>query len=129
MSTSPENQVSEANGRFYKAFEDRDMAAMEQLWDHGERVVCTHPGWPSLRGWTAVAESWRALLSGPQVLQFILTDEHVDVIGDAAWVSVDENLIDSGASGTVAAINVFARDADGDWRMVAHHGSSVVARR
>ncbi len=44
--------------------------------------------------------------------------------GDAAWVTVDENLISADGSGTVAAVNVFVR-SDGRWRLVAHHGSAV----
>jgi ketosteroid isomerase-like protein len=71
-----------------------------------------------------VSGSWFALFRGPQPLQFILTDEQVAVEGEAAWVTVDENLISSDGSGTVAAVNVFVR-RDGAWRLVAHHGSAV----
>jgi ketosteroid isomerase-like protein len=75
-----------------------------------------------------VFESWRAIFRGGS-LQFVLTEENVHVQGDVGWVSLDENLIGAeGTSGTVAALNVFARGDDGSWRMVAHHGSSVVAR-
>lgn len=129
MSQAIESEVIDANRRFYRAFEERDEQAMRDLWDHGARVVCTHPGWPMLRGWEAVAESWHAILSGPQIIQFILTDERVDVVGDLAWVTLDENLIDGGASGTVAALNLFARSDDTQWRMIAHHGSSVLSQR
>ena len=61
---------------------------------------------------------------GPQRLQFILTDERVHVVGDVAWVTVDENLISDEVSATVAAVNVFRRDGD-RWQMVLHHGSPV----
>ena len=91
---------------------------------HDDRVSCTHPGWRTLHGWGAVSGSWFALFGGPQPLQFILTDEHVAVEGDAAWVTVDENLISSEGSGTVAVVNVFVRTGD-RWRLVAHHGSAV----
>ncbi len=37
-----------------------------------------------LRGWGAVAASWLAMFQGPQQIQFILTDEHVEVDGDSA---------------------------------------------
>lgn len=114
------------NRAFYEAFEQRDLDAMSDCWEHSDRVVCTHPGWRSLHGWGAVSGSWFALFGGPMPLQFILTDERVTVSGDVAWVSVDENLITSEMGAiTVAALNVFAR-ADGRWRLVAHHGSSVV---
>ena len=54
------------------------------------------------------------------------------VAGDAAWVTLDENILQSGAatdelSGSKAtATNVFVRDRDRDgWRMVVHHSSPV----
>jgi ketosteroid isomerase-like protein len=122
--TADEAAVRAANRRFYDAFEARDLEAMSDVWAHEDRVSCTHPGWRTLRGWGAVAGSWFALFGGPQPLQFILTDEHVAVAGDAAWVTVDENLISAEGSGTVAAVNVFLR-TDAGWRLVAHHGSAV----
>ena len=119
-----EAEVRLANRRFYDAFEARDLDAMSDVWEHDDRVSCTHPGWRTLHGWGAVSGSWFALFGGPQPLQFILTDEQVAVEGDAAWVTVDENLISADGSGTVAAVNVFVR-SDGRWRLVAHHGSAV----
>ena len=116
-----------ANERFYAAFEARDMDAMSSLWSHDDHVVCTHPGWSTLRGWAAIASSWFALFQGPAAIQFILTDVHVALAGDVGWVSLDENVIGQQLGGTVAALNVFVRSADG-WQMVAHHGSSVLER-
>ena len=121
--------VSAANGAFYVAFESRDLDQMSAVWEHSDRVSCVHPGWHVLRGWGAVSGSWFALFGGPQHLQFILTDEVVSVDGDMAWVTVDENLLDGDeVGGTVTAINVFGRDPDGNWKLVAHHGSPVAQR-
>jgi ketosteroid isomerase-like protein len=119
-------QVQACNQAFYDAFEARDIDAMSDLWEHTDRVTCTHPGWAVLHGWGAVAASWVAMFQGPQRIQFILTDEQVEVRGDVGWVTVDENIIGGEASSTVSALNVFARGDDG-WRLVAHHGSPVVA--
>ncbi|MCU1354028.1 MAG: hypothetical protein JWM05_3237 [Acidimicrobiales bacterium] len=122
------DDVLAANERFYSAFEARDLDAMSEVWDHTERASCTHPGWPTLRGWASIAASWFALFQGPSPLQFILTDLHASATGDVAWVTVDENVIGEDATGgTVAALNLFVRTDEG-WRMVAHHGSSVVPR-
>jgi hypothetical protein len=99
---------------------------MSEVWEHSDRVVCTHPGWTRLRGWNEVAASWFALFQGSGQLQFILTNEHADVQGDTAWVSLDENLLGDQVGGTVAALNLFVRDGD-TWRMIAHHGSTVAA--
>jgi len=116
--------VRAANGRFYEAFEARDLDLMSDVWEHSDRVACTHPGWRTLRGWGAVSGSWFALFGGPSPLQFILTNEVVQVQGEVAWVTVDENLINADGGGTVAALNLFVRDGV-RWRLVAHHGSPV----
>jgi hypothetical protein len=112
-----------ANQAFYDAFEGRDRAAMSALWEHSERATCTHPGWPALRGWPAVAASWDAILGGPRPEQFVLTDLRASIVGEAGWVTLDENLL--GGTSTVSAINLFV-DAGEGWRMVAHHASPVL---
>lgn len=114
-----------ANKAFYAAFEARDLEAMSKLWEHSDRIVCTHPGWASLRGWGQVAASFFALFQNAQHLQFILTKETAEVVGDMGWVAVDENILQSTNATTVAALNLFVRSDDGDWRMVAHHASPV----
>jgi ketosteroid isomerase-like protein len=118
------DDVLAANHAFYEAFEARDLDAMSELWEHSDRIVCTHPGWQTLRGWAAVSASWFALFGGPQELQFILTNEVAGIEGDAAWVSVDENLLGGSVGGTVAALNLFVFDGE-RWRMVGHHGGGI----
>jgi ketosteroid isomerase-like protein len=120
--------VRAANAAFYAAFEARDLDAMSDLWAHDAEVTCVHPGWVTLRGWGPIAASWAALFDGPQRLQFIVTDDHVVVAGDVAWVTCDENLLGGEGGATVAVINLFARDDRGRWRMLAHHGSPVMGR-
>ena len=126
--TEPEIvEVLAANQAFYDAHERRDIDAMRTVWEHSDRVVCTHPGWPILRTWPAVEESWRRILAGPGRNQFILTNEAVAIHGDMAWVTVDENLVDAGGTGTVAATNLYARAGSAGWKLVVHHGSPVMA--
>jgi ketosteroid isomerase-like protein len=119
-------EVLAANQAFYDAHEARDVAAMEAVWEHSDRAVCIHPGWPILRGWPLVLRSWRQIFAGPGRNQFILTNEAVAISGDLAWVTLEENLVDAGATGTVAATNLFARADDGRWLLVVHHGSPVI---
>jgi ketosteroid isomerase-like protein len=124
-----ETEVLAANRRFYEAFEASDLEQLAATWEHSDRVVCTHPGWATIRGWDQVFASWRAIVHGGGAPQFILTAEHALIEGDVAWVTVDENLIGArGTSGTVAALNILVRGGDGVWRLVAHHGGSVVQR-
>lgn len=101
---------------------------MSALWERSDRATCTHPGWVTLRSWGKVAASFFALFSNSQHLQFVLTQERVEVQGDVAWVSVDENLLGDQGGATVAALNIFAYRAEEDrWLMVCHHGSVVNA--
>ncbi|HEX3621882.1 MAG TPA: nuclear transport factor 2 family protein [Acidimicrobiales bacterium] len=123
--TTDQDDVAAANLAFYAAFEARDLDAMSKLWEHSDRIVCTHPGWASLRGWAQVAASFFALFQNAQNLQFILTKETASVQGDIAWVSVDENILQGANATTVAALNLFLRDATGEWMLVAHHASPV----
>ena len=118
------DDVAAINAAFYDAFERRDLEAMAAVWRHSDDVVCVHPGWPILRGWPLVEQSWRRIFDGPGRNQFILTNEAVVVHGDAAWVTLDENLVDRAATGTIAATNVFRRDG-ARWSLVVHHGSPV----
>ena len=134
-----ERGVGEANRAFYAAFEARDMDAMGAVWERTERVSVTHPGWPTLRGWDAVAASWHAIFGNTPYIQFFLTDERIEVVGDLAWVTVTENILQAAggveaeddsphlADAQVAATNVFVRDGGG-WRMTVHHGSPVILR-
>lgn len=123
---SDHDAVTAANAAFYDAHEARDLTAMQAVWEHSDRVVCTHPGWPILRGWDDVEASWRRILGGPGRNQFIITNDSVEVVGDVAWVTCDENLVAPGVTGTVAATNVFVRTGE-RWLLVNHHGSPVGA--
>jgi len=131
--------VRAANAAFYAALETCDLDAMSDVWEHSDRVTVTHPGWPTIRGWAKVSASWSAIFRNTGYIQFVLTDEEVNLHGDTAWVTLDENIIQSVddelvAEGDLAplagaratAINVFVRESpDGGWAMVAHHSAPV----
>jgi ketosteroid isomerase-like protein len=119
------DELLDANAAFYAAFEAKDLDAMSRLWERSSRVQCTHPGWATLHGWPSVQAAFYALFSGGGTFQFVLTEAVPAVQGEAGWVTVVEDLLADQAGSTVAALNLFARDPHGRWRMVAHHGSAV----
>ena len=136
---SDEDQVRAANAAYYAAFEALSLDAMSTSWEHSDRVSVTHPGWPTLRGWARVAGSWEAIFANTGFIQFVLTDEVVTVVGDVAWMTLDENILqatgspEGGGADTeeldgarIAATNVYVR-TDAEWRMLLHHGSPVSA--
>jgi ketosteroid isomerase-like protein len=130
--------VLAANAAFYAALEACDLDAMAAVWERSERAVVIHPGWPMLRGWTRVAESWGAIFRNTDFIQFVITDETCVVEGDTAWVSAQENILQSAGGGGASeklddadltgsravVTNVFVRDGS-QWRMVVHHASPV----
>ncbi len=116
--------LTAANEAFYAAFEAGDMDAMREMWVHTDRAVCTHPGSPMLRGWTAVERSWALLLGAPLRPTFILTDVEVDVVGDAAVVTLVENMVVPNGSGVGTAVNWFVRSGE-RWVMLGHHGAPI----
>jgi hypothetical protein len=120
------DELLAANQRYYAAFEATDLDAMSEVWERSPRAVCTHPGWSMLRGWGQISASFMALFQNPAALQFVLTEERPEIVGDMAWVSLDENLLGQDSGVTVSVINLFAR-AERGWRRVAHHGSVVQA--
>src|SRR5947209_2890136 len=109
---------------------------MAEVWEHSDRIVVTHPGWPMLRGWARVAGSWDAIFRNTGYIQFVLTDDQATIVGDTAWMTLDENILQAGddaadfAGSKATTVNVFVRSHDPDagddkWKMVVHHASPV----
>ena len=131
-----DDAVRSANAAFYAAFESRDLDAMAEVWEHSARIAVTHPGWPTLHGWARVAGSWDSIFHSTAFIQFVLTDERVEVVDGVAWVTLDENILQANTSreggndvaelqgARIAAVNMFVFDGE-RWRMVLHHGASI----
>lgn len=122
------DDVLEANAAFYRAFESLDLARMEAVWLRAPYITCVHPGWALLAGWGPVMESWAGIFAGTLEMRFTLTDVHVELRGDLAWVLLVENLASGHRDGRVTAriqaTNLFER-RDGQWYLVHHHGSQL----
>lgn len=121
------SQVLQANQRFYQAHENRDLEMLSSVWEHSSRAICIHPGWPTLKGWPAIRESWARIFAGPGRNQIILTNITGTMHGNVAWVVLDEDLMDRANTGTIAATNVFIRTPDG-WKLTLHQGSPIARR-
>jgi ketosteroid isomerase-like protein len=130
--------VEAANAELYAAVEAGDLDRLGAVWvDDGleGEALCVHPGWPPLRGRSAVLRSWAVIMAHTEYVQFFLTDVEVDVVGDAAVVGFSESTLtgvedDDGsplgfAGSRVVTTNVFRR-VDGRWRLWAHHASPVL---
>lgn len=123
-------EVVEANARFYRVFESQDLLRMDALWAHGDHVRCVHPGWCLLAGWVAVRQSWEAIFKNSHEMRFSIGDVHAHVEGGLGWVTCTENIL-SEARGNISVTSVLATNifeqSGGDWLMVHHHASHILA--
>ena len=92
--------VRAANSAFYAALEACDLDAMAR----GVGALRPHRGDPSRVADAARVgpgrRSWDAIFRNTGYIQFVLTDEQVTVVGDTAWVTLDENILQSAAPRT-----------------------------
>jgi len=69
--------VLAANRAFYRAFNDRDVDAMQALWAPTGAMVCLHPGQGPLHERSEILASWRGILKHPEAPAVRCTDEWV----------------------------------------------------
>ncbi|HEY4183988.1 MAG TPA: nuclear transport factor 2 family protein [Polyangia bacterium] len=110
------------NESFYRAFVERDFAAMENLWSATAPIACIHPGWNALRGRELVIASWRSILSSGDSPQVVHANPTVHLLGDAGFIICEERVGDA----VLVATNVFVLERGG-WKMV-HHQAAPVAQ-
>ncbi|MGH9355375.1 MAG: YybH family protein [Terriglobia bacterium] len=119
-----EQEVLAANEAFYRAVQTLDLKLMGGTWWHDEWVQCLHPGWPIVRGWEEVLQSWAEIFRSTGQLSISVSRSVVRVLGDAAWVSCLEQVttaLDGDfVSARVETTNIFAR-RQGRWKVVHHH--------
>lgn len=119
------DELELANTRFYDAFAQQDLGAMDSVWAREADVVCIHPGWPALDERGAVMASWRAILGdlpGGDAPQVACADPKTSVRGEMGFVVCTELVGDH----KLLATNIFVREG-GQWRMVHHHAAPVYA--
>ena len=106
---------------------------MTALWLPGEATLCVHPGFGPVRGTATILRSWALVMAQASYVQYVLTDEVVDVHGDTAVVSCIENVLSAGRrtpkesfdGGRGVATHVLQRAGDGEWLLVARHASPL----
>ena len=77
-------EVTQANRKFYEAFESLDIAKMDEVWAHLDYVTCVHPGWALRSEWPAVRDSWVLIFNNTFSMKFELTESIIQVAGDMA---------------------------------------------
>ncbi|MFE4107504.1 nuclear transport factor 2 family protein [Almyronema epifaneia] len=121
--------VLAANDAFYRAFEKKNLEAMEAVWSQGIGSLCIHPGRDALKGWTSIRDTWEQIFKHTHYIEVDIDIISVEVSGDLAYVVLIENILQISSGRRIEAqsmaTNVFERMAD-RWYMVHHHGSPLV---
>lgn len=118
--------VLAANARFYNAFRNGNLAAMQALWSKSENVCVVHPGVSGISGYDLVMGSWEFVWADYEFpLEIEIKDVQVHVRGDIGYVTCIEMVKTKGSSwGRQFATNVFEK-IDGQWHICIHHASYV----
>lgn len=117
---SAEAEVLAANAKFYDAFAERDLMAMDAAWTEDSGAVCVHPGWPPIRGRDAVLRSFRSIFEHDEGPTPTCENPTCRVMGDSAVIVCRERL----GGAVLIATNVYVREDD-TWRMLHHHASAL----
>ncbi|MEO0456367.1 MAG: nuclear transport factor 2 family protein [Cyanobacteria bacterium P01_A01_bin.114] len=122
--------VREANQTFYRAFEKKDIEAMEAVCSKGIGSLCIHPGRQAIKGWDAIRTSWLQIFKATRYLEIDLDVMSVEVSGDLAYVVLVEHIMQVSGNRRVEAksmaTNTFER-MGGQWYLVHHHGSPIMS--
>src|ERR1700730_6675332 len=87
--------VLSANRAFYRAFSERDVEAMDQIWAPTGAVVCLHPGQAPLLARAEIMASWRAILRHPEAPKVRCVGEWVTGRSGLAIVESSEQITPS----------------------------------
>lgn len=117
-----ESAILAANEAFYRAFRERNVAAMRALWSTSAPVTCLHPGMAAIHGRDAVLRSFQGILGHPNAPKLVATEARVKLLGTTAYVVCYEG--EEAQPARLVATNVFVLE-EGAWRLVVHQAGPL----
>ena len=116
---------------FYRAFNTRDMHAMEQNWWRNDAASMSNPLGGIARGWPAIREVYARIFGGKAQVRVAFHDYTLHEVGlheagDMFYaVGRERGTLVSGDTSLTLAIRTtrLFRRIDGAWKQVHHHGS------
>ncbi len=127
--TGDRGLILAANQAFYRAFEKKDLEAMEAVWSKGMGCLCIHPGREALKGWGEIRDSWERIFQNTRYLEIDTDILTVEVSEDLAYVVLIEQVLQISSGRRLEArsmaTNGFER-MGGHWYLTHHHGSPIV---
>ena len=122
--------VLEANDSFYRAFEKKDITAMNQIWWQGNGSICIHPGGNLIQGWDNIRSSWETIFQNTDYLEINVEVMTTEVDYAIAQLVVRENVMQVQRRRKIQAqslaTNTFRKMAQ-NWYLIHHHGSPIMS--
>jgi len=123
-----DQEILSFNQAFYDAFNKQDIALMRAVWHDDLTTQCIHPGWPVLKGYQEIMQSWEDIFHHNQHMEIKVYDADVVIRDDFAWVSCQENLFSIKMTGVqstkVHSTNLFVKVGE-EWKMILHHAAAL----
>jgi ketosteroid isomerase-like protein len=122
-----ESEVRAASEKFYAALNrmlNGDAASLGDIWSHSATVTTMHPIGGREVGWDKVKNSWEQVAQLSTGGQVKLSDQFIQVAGDAAYElgveHVKFTLAGQPVTGDCRVTNIYRRES-GAWKIVHHH--------
>lgn len=111
---------------FYRAFNQRDLSAMEQSWWNDDAASMSNPLGGIARGWPAIRAVYARIFDGKARVQVAFHDYTLHEAGELFYaVGRERGTLVNGDTRLAVAIRTtrLFRRIDGAWKQVHHHGS------
>jgi len=123
---SGKGSAFKALAQFYRAFNNRDLSAMQDNWLHADEIAMDNPLGGIRRGWSEIRGVYERLFNGPARIYVEFHDYTLHETPEMFYAVGRERGQFTRASETLALAirtsRIFRRTQDG-WRQVHHHGS------
>lgn len=118
----------EAEAAFYAAFASADVESMNSVWADSPHAVCIHPMSAPLYGYSAITESWRAILGkgGGRISHQTLYRRQES--GLAVHGIEERLLLPQGMEASMYASHVYVLHPESGWKLLIHHASPLPAQ-
>ena len=111
---------------FYRAFNQRDMALMQQNWEQSAEASMSNPLGGVKRGWEAIRQVYEHIFNGPAEVYVEYYDYSLHQAGEMfTVVGRERGYFKRGDIKLDLAIRTsrIYRQVNGEWRQLHHHGS------
>jgi ketosteroid isomerase-like protein len=111
---------------FYRAFNQRDLQAMERHWWNDGDASMSNPLGGIARGWPAIREVYARIFNGKARVHVAFHDYTLHEADDMFYaVGRERGTLVNGETHLALAIRTsrLFRRIDGEWKQVHHHGS------